>query len=77
MITIICNEIEGSTVLNKQKLRFFQDYVQNLSDDVMLFESTYINSQERKYKNENLVKRCSSSVPFYEKDLWSPEHFSL
>ena len=77
MITIICNEIEGSTVLNKQKLRFFQDYVQNLSDDVMLFESTYINSQERKYKNENLVKRYSSSVPFYEKDLWSPEYFSL
>jgi len=77
VITIICNEIEGSTVLNKQKLRFFQDYVQNLSDDVMLFESTYINSQERKYKNENLVKRYSSSVPFYEKDLWSPENFSL
>jgi len=45
--------------------------------DVMLFESTYIYSQERKYKNENLVKRYSSSVPFYEKDLWSPEYVSL
>jgi len=43
----------------------------------MLFESTYINSQERKYKNENLIKRYSSSVRFYEKDLWSPENFSL
>ena len=62
--------------INK-KLRYFRDYAQNLRGDVMLFESTYINSQERKYKNENLVKRYSSSVPFYEKDLWSPENVSL
>jgi len=62
--------------INK-KLRFFWDFVQNLSGDVMLFESTCINSQQRKYKNENLVKRYSSSVPFYEKDLWSPENVSL
>jgi len=77
VISILCNDIEGSTVLDKQKTSFFRDYVQNLSGDVMLFESTYINSQERKYKNENLVKRYSSSVPFHEKDLWSPENVSL
>jgi len=77
VISILCNDIEGSTVLDKQKTSFFAGLCKKSEWWRHAIWSTYINSQERKYKNENLVKRYSSSVPFYEKDLGSPENFSL